>query len=378
MSRFPLGSTAAVLAAAALAVGAAAVLSRSGPARADDVAGEAPAAEAPERELEWVGDFDRAVELAKERKKDLLVDFTGSDWCSWCMRLHEEVFSKPEFRATDRDFVLVSLDFPQSPEALSRVPNPARNRELAEKYGIEGYPTVLLLTPEGDVYGRTGYRPGGAADYVAFLTELRTTGRAALVEAIALAMEFDGAAAEARPAVAEKVLAKLDGADADAPWTAKLLPVARASIELDADGSRGFRVRALMAIVGSGDTAAETLELARKADAKNEKGLLERASMALLRKVQDDASCRTFCDWTASVMDQGFRDPKLAQLVLANAASWSKHNLGDDERAKAFALQLRTVAEPDNAKISKLLESILGKEEAKGAEPDAPGGGAAK
>jgi thiol-disulfide isomerase/thioredoxin len=110
----------------------------------------------------WYADYDQAALAAKSQKKDLLVDFTGSDWCGWCMKLHDEVFSKPEFESeAQKRYVLVALDFPQGPEARARVPNPARNAELAAKYRIEGYPTVLALTPDGDVLAKMGYEPGG-------------------------------------------------------------------------------------------------------------------------------------------------------------------------------------------------------------------------
>ena len=59
----------------------------------------------------WIADFDEAVKLAKAEKKDLFVDFTGSDWCGWCKKLDAEVFSKEEFlTAAKKSFVLVALD----------------------------------------------------------------------------------------------------------------------------------------------------------------------------------------------------------------------------------------------------------------------------
>src|SRR5262245_30386000 len=119
----------------------------------------APAPAAPESKKDaaheadpWIADFDKAAELAKKEGKDLFVDFTGSDWCIWCQRLHEEVFKFDSFLdAEEKEYVLVSLDFPNSDEAKKRVPNPARNAELAQKYRIGGYPTILLMTSSGDV-----------------------------------------------------------------------------------------------------------------------------------------------------------------------------------------------------------------------------------
>ena len=125
-----------------------------------------PAAAADEVNV-WIGDFDQAVEIAKRDGKDLFVDFTGSDWCKWCIQLHNEVFDHEQFLvAAQKDYVLVALDFPNSEEAKAKVSNPERNDELSKKYQISGFPTVLLMTAEGDVFGRTGYQAGGPEAYV--------------------------------------------------------------------------------------------------------------------------------------------------------------------------------------------------------------------
>ena len=100
---------------------------------------------------DWIQDFDSAQRIAKKEGKDLLVDFTGSDWCGWCIRLDREVFSQEGFlESAKKDFVLVSLDFPRAEEAKQRVPHPERNQELLERHGVRGFPTILLMTPEGE------------------------------------------------------------------------------------------------------------------------------------------------------------------------------------------------------------------------------------
>src|SRR6185295_16165266 len=121
----------------------------------------APKAESGEEER-FIADFDKAAALAKKEHKDLLVDFTGSDWCGWCIKLHKEVFDFDSFLdGAEESFVLVALDYPNGDEAKAKVPNPARNDELRKKYAIAGYPTVLLMTPDGEVFAKTGYAPGG-------------------------------------------------------------------------------------------------------------------------------------------------------------------------------------------------------------------------
>jgi thiol-disulfide isomerase/thioredoxin len=122
-------------------------------------------------EAAWMTDFAAAKAKAKAEKKLLLVDFTGSDWCSWCKRLHNEVFDKDPFKAdAPKNFILVELDFPHEKKLPDELK--AQNGKLAKQYKIRGYPTVLLLDPEGEVVAQTGYRPGGAEKYVENLGKL--------------------------------------------------------------------------------------------------------------------------------------------------------------------------------------------------------------
>jgi len=117
---------------------------------------------------EWETDFTKASEKARRQGKYLLVDFSGSDWCGWCIRLKKEVFSQPEFQDYARNnLVCVRLDFPRrKPQAPALK---KQNETLARKYNIRGFPTVLILAPNGETVGKTGYQPGGARAYVAHL-----------------------------------------------------------------------------------------------------------------------------------------------------------------------------------------------------------------
>ena len=119
----------------------------------------------------WSTEFNTALAEAKQAQKPILVNFTGSDWCGWCIRLDEEVFSQDAFKEfANAELILVEADFPrrkEQPEAII-----AQNESLLEKYGVRGFPTILLLSPDGDVVSETGYLPGGAETYVAHLEEL--------------------------------------------------------------------------------------------------------------------------------------------------------------------------------------------------------------
>ncbi len=121
----------------------------------------------------WTADYPAAKKEAAASKKDLLIDFTGSDWCGWCIKLNEEVFSHAPFKDGVKDkFVLVELDYPKDKSILSEE-TLKQNEELAKKYPIKGYPTILLCDADGKPFAATGYQPGGPEAYVKSLDELR-------------------------------------------------------------------------------------------------------------------------------------------------------------------------------------------------------------
>jgi protein disulfide-isomerase len=108
---------------------------------------------------DWMTDYNKALAMSKKTGKPILADFTGSDWCGWCIKLKQEVFSKPEFNAwAKKNVILLELDYPRKsqPAALK-----AQNAKLAEKYQIQGYPTILFLGSKGQVLGKYGYDRGG-------------------------------------------------------------------------------------------------------------------------------------------------------------------------------------------------------------------------
>lgn len=114
----------------------------------------------PAAEARWLTDYAEARRLAKKSGKPILANFSGSDWCGWCQRLDREVFSTPTFaRWAARSVVLLEVDFPRRGLSAEQT---RENRRLAERYGVQGFPTVLFLDADGDVLGRTGYREGGA------------------------------------------------------------------------------------------------------------------------------------------------------------------------------------------------------------------------
>ena len=124
-----------------------------------------------EQLLQWFTDAQAAQEKAKQENKFVLLDFTGSDWCGWCMRLKSEVFDQPEFvNFAQANLVLVEVDFPR--HKLLDQPQKEANYRLAETYHITGYPTIILLDRNGQQVGQTGYMPGGARAFDAELARV--------------------------------------------------------------------------------------------------------------------------------------------------------------------------------------------------------------
>ena len=111
-------------------------------------------------------DFPRAAALAKSTKRPLLLAFIGTDWSISSLKLDREVFDQAEFADNEKyDFLLCKLHFYQTRE---RSPETIRqNEELATKYGVQDFPTVVVLTPDGREIGRLGYIPGGVKGFAA-------------------------------------------------------------------------------------------------------------------------------------------------------------------------------------------------------------------
>ena len=126
---------------------------------------ELTSSHSPEGHSLWQTDYDAALQTAAAENKHLLMDFSGSDWCGWCIKLDNEVFSQPAFiEYAKKNLVLVLVDFPRADTQTDD--QKAANNALAERYGIQGFPTVLILNPQGEVIERTGYQRGGADAYV--------------------------------------------------------------------------------------------------------------------------------------------------------------------------------------------------------------------
>ncbi|MCG3135795.1 MAG: hypothetical protein HMLKMBBP_03551 [Planctomycetes bacterium] len=323
-------------------------------------------------EVEWFADYDKAVEAAKAQKKDLLVDFTGSDWCGWCIRLHKEVFEQAEFKAeAPKDYVLCALDFPNGEAAKAKVPNPARNQELSQKHGIQGFPTILLLTADGDVIAQTGYQPGGAKPYVEHLAKIRTAGKEAIAAASKLEAEYAAAKPEEQGAVVGRALDILEKLGSPAGPGKRIAAVAAHAMTADPKNEKGLQLRAVKALLGAGLADEKVVEAGRALDPKNDQGLLELVLAHDMQAAMMDESGEKMAPFIQSAVAfakiGNFKDPEVYVGALANAAGMAKQVLGDDASARTLAQALRDKGPKDNPRLDAFLKQLLDTE-----APEAP------
>lgn len=125
---------------------------------------------APALGAEWLTDFDAAKARAAQEGKAVLIDFTGSDWCGYCIKLRRDVFDKENFADYAKDkFILLEIDQPR--KAKMDPAQLAANRKLAETYGVDGYPTVLVVDSEGTLMGGFCGYPGSSDEVQDLLDE---------------------------------------------------------------------------------------------------------------------------------------------------------------------------------------------------------------
>jgi len=123
-------------------------------------------------ESDWQHDYTKAQEDAKANHKLLFLNFTGSDWCGWCIKLDKDIFSQQQFKNYAHDnLVLVELDFPRKKSQATE--ERKQNMQLAQQYEVLGFPTIVVLNSNGQkVWQFDGYFPGGLEAFIAQLQKL--------------------------------------------------------------------------------------------------------------------------------------------------------------------------------------------------------------
>ena len=116
----------------------------------------------------WNANFEEAKVKAVKENKNILLVFSGSDWCGPCIKLEKVVWKSPEFKVeADKNWVIYRADFPNKRKNQLPPYLVESNNKLAEKYNKKGsFPLVLLLDPKGKVIGMTGFKNVSAQDYI--------------------------------------------------------------------------------------------------------------------------------------------------------------------------------------------------------------------
>jgi thioredoxin-related protein len=288
------------------------------------------------QEAEWIQDFAKAQEKAKAEKKDLLVDFTGSDWCSWCIRLDGEVFSQEAFAtAVPKDFVLVKLDYPRD-ESLVTPEIREQNEQLKERYPVQGFPTILLMDAAGHPYGQTGYQKGGPEPYVQMLADMKKQGQvfqAALQRA-------DAAQGADRAKALDEALGALEQNVAETFHLALMQEV----LDLDAEDTLGLKSK----------WATKVQELAEK------KALM--AEIEQLQELIGPLMQEGRADEALTKLDEVVKAPKNAlqhQIALFFKGMITMDTSGD-VKAAIESLEAAKALKPESA-IGKRIDTLLPK-----------------
>ena len=121
----------------------------------------------------WSTDYKKAQDEARASRKLVLINFTGSDWCGYCIQLDRAILSQPQFKDyANRNLILVEIDFPRRKPQSVEIRK--QNQELAERYQVEGFPTLVVLNGEGKTLWRyDGFYTGGIAAFLAELDKVR-------------------------------------------------------------------------------------------------------------------------------------------------------------------------------------------------------------
>ena len=114
----------------------------------------------------WTDNYQQALKQASQEHKRILLDFTGSDWCIWCKKIQKEIFSQTAFKEyADKNLILVEIDFPQGKTQTESTKK--QNAELQAKYHVDGFPTLILLSPAGkEIKQTSGYLAGGPEGFI--------------------------------------------------------------------------------------------------------------------------------------------------------------------------------------------------------------------
>jgi hypothetical protein len=175
------------------------------------------------------------------------------------------------------------------------------------------------MTPDGDVYGKMGYQPGGPEKYLEDLKTAATSGKKTLGEVVALEKKYAAAKGADQEKLLDEALAKLDGLEDDSPFAARYSKVVCGAFTLDADNKKGLKQKAVDALLKAGQTSPELIAATISLDPKNEKGLFEKLTEAVMNSIsRRSRSCRPSRSRTTSSREH-VQGSNMTKGMLANA-----------------------------------------------------------
>ena len=122
----------------------------------------------PPQTVRWFDSLSAAKAEAERTDRPILMNFTGSDWCPYCVKLEDEVFHQSEFEQwAANHVVLLKVDFPRKSELPADIKNQNEQLRAQYRHHIKGFPTVLITEASGRVLGKLGYLKGGAKNWLA-------------------------------------------------------------------------------------------------------------------------------------------------------------------------------------------------------------------
>ncbi len=312
----------------------------------------------------------------------------------------------------DKKYVLVVLDFPKGDSAKAAIPNAKRNAELQRKYGASNLPAVLLMTAEGQVFGRGGYQAGGVPLYLKLLSQMGALGKVTLTKAKAMVSEHAAAEGDAKESLLQGAIKTLSAMRGTVIGIELYAQVVRHGLAAENIETQTAAINALLrssqhdakvyavakridpkdehglitSLLKTGITDEETVSIVIGLDPKNEKGLLkslllsaapstrvlkhvnaldpknklglqETVVMGRMRRVGDEASARTFLNALDALVILGPKDPALFERLLYQAIQWTVGPAKDMKRARIYAALLKKHAK-ETKRYARLFASI--------------------
>jgi hypothetical protein len=267
--------------------------------------------------------------------------------------------------AAQKQYVLVSLDFPHKDENKAKVPNPKRNDEIKAKYGIGGFPTILLMHPDGEVFGaQVGYEPGSGPDkFLESLAKDRSEGEKPLLAAKEVANAVTNAKPEDKAGAVDKAIAAFTALDHSAMvGLAELAGAVRQAFVIDPENKSGLAEKAAKALMDRRLADESAFAVMQKTDPKNEKGQFEKAVLMRLHFASSAADAKTaLTSFDELVAVGGPKDPRATKRFYIMAMLASEQKLKDLERAKGYAKKIREIGiDEKETQVKEAVDRILG------------------